>query len=276
MSLETTNETAPGNINPFEGCIPDPIETDLKAVRAVEGFNELGVHLAASMRKGLLPVDEAIVGSDVHEEDESGYSKTGSRLPVWLILEDTKLTGEPLFTGQIGVQTCSYSLLSGTPNDFRTNFKKASKKEILEFRGGRLGDVEQVFASESAIGLDGLGRFVKLVKDIEMDKDFHFIKYPENFSVAVSELKPSDFFNLKTKLSSEQLVDSMKTRMQKAIAKYTALLQEERSKLKIDEPLNRPLDYYDARSGLLYRHENLKPKEQPKKRKLLRILNREA
>lgn len=271
MSTKFKSPEHCGDENPFNGLILPPTEIDNKAREAVDGFNTLGAHLAVAMRQGLLPIDEAIVGKDVVQEDESGWSTSGSRLPVWLILEDTNLTGDPLFYGRIGTETCSYSLGSGTPNNFQTKYKTASKQEIMDLRSRRLGDVNAVFGSETAIGLDGLGRFLKLEKDIHLDSEMRYVHFPERFSVPDVGLKPSDFFDPKTELSSEQLVRVMNTRMKTVIKRYTTLLQVEKAKLKIGEPLNRPTGYYDARSGLIYRHENLTPKKELKKKKFLGI-----
>jgi hypothetical protein len=265
-----------GEENPFKGLVSGPDEIDAKTSATVNGFNALGRHLAVAMRKSLLPIDVALVGKDTSQEDENGYTILGGRLPVWLILEDTNLTGDALFHGKIGTETCSYSLWSGESNGHRTEYKEASKQEIMDLKRPSLIGVESVYATEKAVGLDGLGRFVLLQKFYKLYEGESSVDCPTKFTVPDLPLKPSDFFDITTGLSSDQLVKAMDNRMKKTITKYTRLLQEEKNALKPGEPLQRPVDYYDARYGVIYRSEKPSPGVEPQKRKIFGLFTRKS
>lgn len=225
--------------NPFESLIPVLAEDERKIQHTMGRITTLAGQFAEIMRDRLMPIDRAIVGEDVSERSKKEFIRRGTRLPVWVVLQDVNISGKSLFSGTV------YKNHTPTKYDNRSDFEKAvdgfSRHEDFSF-------------NEKAIGISGLGKLVLLSK-----RGARFLgtddegAYPMDYSVAEENLKPSDIFDASTKLSSDELAAVAQDRMAAAIERYTAKLREEQNQLPLNTALERPNDYYEPTSGVLFR-----------------------
>lgn len=162
--------------NRFSGLVPNPSEDEALISEAMRRLNVLGSEFASQMAAGLMPIDEAIVGKDTATDDAQYTTLHGKRLPVWIVLNGSNLAGEPMFRGSIWDTSFSHPKETQYFSDLES-FKTGLKET-------KYSHFSKAAATDRAVGLTAMGRYVSLSKEIEQDPTYHFTPIPDQYSLS--------------------------------------------------------------------------------------------
>lgn len=244
---------SPDRNNVFDAYVPVPAEEETRIGQAMDTFADLGQQFASLMQGRRMPIDVARVGEDTITDIESGWVRCGRRLPIWLVLSGTDLSGNSLFKGTVSDDSRTSPYSEFTLGD------QVTYDDKFAFEQGAYAatDGAGIWAHESAIGLTATAEYVRLSKQVQ--KSPHKVEFyglPDTFTVDNQKIKPSDFFSLKARITAEVLGDTMKGRMVSAIDSYSIILTKERELSEMGGAVLRSIDYYDLREGELERYKN--------------------
>lgn len=233
-----------------------------KVGEAMARILDLSVGFAAAMLVHEMPVTVAIE-EEVEEPDISNSFKRGIRsrklVPLWVTLRNTNLSDQPLRVAHTIHETCSYSLLSGTPNNFRDVYTEIDPDKLDELK---LGYKDEISYFEQAIGVTPSGINVPLSRSYRGDKLWRRPWESEQYRIIQKELAPADLFDTESHIDPADIERAMEARLKESLKYYQGQMNNEMANNEID----READYYFPK----FLEVDPKESEQSRKRKWFR------
>ncbi len=194
--------------------------------KTMSDLSTLGQGFASAMVELQMPVD-----SFVHEAKAEGSEDIIRTVyPGWLVLQGTDLSGKSMISVLVGNETYSRSLGSGTPNNFRTNWRKVSRSELEEMTDR---DYDGISYNEHAVALSADGNWLPLEKSFFHRKHGKNIKQGwrwEDYKVNPARtLQAKDFFDTERSVIPSHMTTKMTTELKNTQSEY-----EKKRRLQIE------------------------------------------
>jgi hypothetical protein len=226
-----------------------PATADPISEQTMLSIGSLASAFANAMIEHQMPVTHVI--DEEHEEGADGiYTRNRRRgkaiIPAWIVVSRKNLSGESMSHASVGHQTYSRSLLSGTPNNFRTTWSKINPDKIGSYPF-KQGDELRFHAD--AVAVTGLGKLLHVSRycygEASRARRAATMKYAV---VGNGEVEPNILFGDKklTERTANSVVAHMRDRLDETAKRY----KETQSYEDDEEIAERGLEYYFSTSDL--------------------------
>lgn len=194
--------------------------------QAMRGIGELALGFARTMSGAGMPIDriselvpDIISGSNLPLIEQRNY-------PVWAVVKETDLSGRPLIHANLGTETCSYSLLSDTPDNFRMEYRPVDIAELPDLKVDGYQGRQRLSYSETAVAVTAAGELILANCHLpDVDTSYHsspIFREHRQYHVAPRGVQPDNLFDTQAIISPNKLVDAMERRLCDALKRYQA------------------------------------------------------